>query len=292
MGIERLRQYDLQRFKIDALAVISEASMVPLCKKYRIDYLEHDNIPLGKKKNAGLHAAFSMPWQYLVELGSDDLLRNELLDVYEPLMRQGVPLLGLNNLLFANSANGQAVYFKADGCFSLGRAMSRAMLEPITGRVEVEALTDIITNGVVISTGKRDYLNPVTARELAAANFCKVVGPFTYHLWADHINRGLDNNSNYLLQANGIVPTVVTTPEAYALDIKGPDNIWPFDATLGAPVNVADFLQHVTAAERNAFFALQKNQATADSKRYRVAAIENEGRGNTVLITGQNRDNQ
>ena len=55
MGINRLRKSGL--FPIEAMAVISEESMKPLCKKYGIDYVMYKNEPLGEKKNYGLREA-------------------------------------------------------------------------------------------------------------------------------------------------------------------------------------------------------------------------------------------
>src|SRR6478752_4031551 len=77
MGIDRLRKTGL--FPIEAFAVISEESMIPLCEKYNIDYCFYKNEPLGEKKNFGLTEAYKKEWDYLVEIGSDDLLKNEYL---------------------------------------------------------------------------------------------------------------------------------------------------------------------------------------------------------------------
>ena len=262
-GIARLRAYDPQRFQVEALAVISEPSMRALCKQYNIHYIEHENLPLGKKKNAGLHAAFQHQWDYLIELGSDDLISNQLLEVYEPLMKKAVPHISLNQLVFVDSETGQGIYFKSDGCFGLGRAFSREMLQQVCGRVEVEAIEPLFTNGVVIPKGQRDYIYPHTAIELAAAGFCKITGSFTYHLWPDHINRGMDNSSNYLLQAHGIQPYIVTAAEPLAIDIKGKENIWPFDASIGVPYPITAFLSRVSEQERKTFFSICNQKAKA-----------------------------
>jgi hypothetical protein len=78
MGIDRLRQQG--KHEIDALAVISEDEMIPLCEKYGIRWVMHENFPLGRKKNFGLKEAMKLDFDYLVEIGSDDLLKNEFLD--------------------------------------------------------------------------------------------------------------------------------------------------------------------------------------------------------------------
>lgn len=72
MGIDRLRGEE--GFKIEALAVISENSMIPLCEKYGVHYVMAENKPVGRKKNIGLQEAKKFDFDYLMELGSDDLV--------------------------------------------------------------------------------------------------------------------------------------------------------------------------------------------------------------------------
>src|SRR5688572_25004201 len=81
MGLNRLRQHP--DFDIQVLAVASEPEMLPLCEKYNVHVVTHTNLPLGKKKNFGLQAARSFKFDYLLEIGSDTLVLNELLDKYK-----------------------------------------------------------------------------------------------------------------------------------------------------------------------------------------------------------------
>ncbi len=99
MGINRLKRSGL--YHIDSLVVISEQSMVPLCKKHGIDYVFYKNEPLGEKKNFGLTQAFKKSWDYLIELGSDDLLKNELFEIYRPYLGNR-ELLGICNFAYIN----------------------------------------------------------------------------------------------------------------------------------------------------------------------------------------------
>lgn len=78
MGINRLRG----SFNVDAFAVISEDSMIPLCDKYNIKYCMYKNLPLGEKKNYGVSQALKLEWDYLLEIGSDTLVKDQLLRTY------------------------------------------------------------------------------------------------------------------------------------------------------------------------------------------------------------------
>lgn len=124
MGIDRLRKSGLS--PIEAFAVISEESMVPLCKKYSIDFVMHDNQPLGAKKNFGLKAAMQKEWDYMIEIGSDDLLKNEFLKLY-PFERD---VYGLQDFIMMDSETGNCRRLKhRDGAFGVGRAISRGAIE-------------------------------------------------------------------------------------------------------------------------------------------------------------------
>lgn len=124
MGIDRLRKSGLS--PIEAFAVISEESMKPLCKKYSIDYVMHKNEPLGEKKNAGLTAALQKEFDYLVEIGSDDLLKNEFLTLY-PFERD---VYGLQDFIMLDSETGECRRLThRDGAYGVGRAISRRAIE-------------------------------------------------------------------------------------------------------------------------------------------------------------------
>lgn len=100
MGIARLRGLGIH--EIEAFAVISEEEMIPLCEKYDVKYCMHKNLPIGEKKNHGLREAMSIDFEYMVQIGSDDLLKNEFLSFY-PWDKH---VMGLNDFIIINSETG------------------------------------------------------------------------------------------------------------------------------------------------------------------------------------------
>lgn len=121
MGINRLRNAGL--FSIQAFAVISEESMIPLCEKYNIDYVMHENKPLGKKKNFGLQAALKHDFDYMIETGSDDLIKTDILTLY-PWGEKHI--FGLYDAAMINTATGSCKRLPGNaGMFGAGRAISR-----------------------------------------------------------------------------------------------------------------------------------------------------------------------
>lgn len=128
MGITRLRESGV--FPIEALAVISEESMIPLCEKYNIKHCFYKNEPLGEKLNYGLSQALKLEWDYLIGIGSDDLLKNEILEVYQPYFERH-HCIAMDNILFLNSETGGCRFVKSNSRFGAGKAFSRHSLEKV-----------------------------------------------------------------------------------------------------------------------------------------------------------------
>jgi hypothetical protein len=126
MGLRRL----MKTYDSESLAVISEESMIPLCEKYGIMWMMHENLPIGKKKNAGLKHALNLEWDYVVELGSDDLIKNELIELYKPFFGKD-KFLSVGSVAFINSENGACRWISARSPFGLGRCLHRSVIETV-----------------------------------------------------------------------------------------------------------------------------------------------------------------
>lgn len=108
MGINRLRE----SFDIDAFAVISEEEMKPLCDKYNVKYCMYKNHPLGEKKNYGIGQSLQLEWDYLIEIGSDDLVKDDLIKSYMPFFGHR-PTIGASEFIHLNSKTGECRSFKS-----------------------------------------------------------------------------------------------------------------------------------------------------------------------------------
>ena len=270
MGLNRLMEYDPKRFQCSAFAVISEPEMVPLCKRYGIDYLEYENKPVGMKKNAGLQEVLKKDFDYLIELGSDDLILNELLDCYEPAMKEGRDFIGSRDLLMIDSIDGNCRTLNFDGetAQGLGRCLSKRLLQCFTGNVHVKAHTNIIDDDSVINPGETGFLDIKTVKAYEPMGWCERTGKdVTVHLW-DDINQGLDNNSAGRIMRKGFKFHAVETPEPLMADVKGDDNIWGFNPEIGEKVDVQTFLSKLSQKERSKFF---ENMKVLKAKRVECA---------------------
>lgn len=124
MGINRLRGVGIHQ--IEALAIISEDSMKPVCEKYGIEWCFYKNFPLGEKKNFGLSQALKKDFDYLIEVGSDDVLKNGFLTLYP----WNLDVMGLNDFIILNSEDGNCRRISGRNLlYGTGRAYSRKVVE-------------------------------------------------------------------------------------------------------------------------------------------------------------------
>jgi len=105
-NIRQLMAYDPDRFQIQCFCVYSDDSSPPVLRKYGIDMGYHNNLPVGTKKNAALTAIMeNYDFDYLMEMGSDDVLSPELLEKYEPYFHSGAKFFGIDGCWLYDTAS-------------------------------------------------------------------------------------------------------------------------------------------------------------------------------------------
>lgn len=258
MGINRLRKNS--RLPIETLVVISEESMIPLCNKYDIRWTFYKNDPLGEKKNHGLNEAMKLEWDYLVEIGSDDLIKNELLELYYPFMERGESFFGTKDAVIIDSNNGNCRRLKSDTPYGLGRCISRKVIAEKCYGIDVEANEPIMSSRLSIPTGKIGFVRVEQAEELEKLGRVKILGKSRYKLWRDEINKGLDNASDFFLMKNGIGHKGVETDRPLCIDIKSKDNIWAYNDKVGTAYELNKALEGLSQEEQSMIFALWKRK--------------------------------
>jgi hypothetical protein len=253
MGISRLRNTGL--FQTETLAVISEESMIPLCKKYNIDYCMHENKPLGRKKNYGLTQAFKKEWDYLVELGSDDVLKNEYLELLTKHI-EGNHFLTIDHFSFLNSENGECRNYKTKSSYGLGRVISREALEKYAKGVEFRASVDMVTNHSSINKNEVGFITKSDALSLEKVSYGEIVGEEVYKIWNDSQETGLDNASMFFLHRRGVFGKQIKVDEPVGIDIKSKQNIWAYNPDIGVPADLETVLSGLSEDEKTAIKSL------------------------------------
>lgn len=260
MGLKRLMKHD--KVNASAFAVISEESMIPLCKKYGIEYLMYENIPVGRKKNAGLDEVLKKDFDYMIELGSDDVIQDKLIDHYLPFMEIGEDFFGSRNFCFIDGPMGQCMEWQCDPDPNfnpgLGRCMSKKLLMSMSGKVMVKANVSILSDANVISEGESGFLEPDQAETFSKLGWAEILpNEIKTFMWGN-MNRGLDNDSSARIFSKGYKFKWVETPEPLMADIKSDENIWMFNPELGKPYDLEKFLNGLSKEEKAYYFQLQK----------------------------------
>lgn len=153
-GLNRIRKHP--DYDINVLAVISEEEMIPLCQRFNVNYVMHANWPLGNKKNFGLQACRNYDFDYLMEIGSDDLVMNELLDLYKEYIGKH-DFFGVKDIAYINSEDGHCNRFRSNGNYGAGRMISRAALEKMDFKLwrEDPPLDNCLDNNSTWNLGKK-----------------------------------------------------------------------------------------------------------------------------------------
>lgn len=155
-GIKRMQEHP--DFSIQALAVISEESMIPLCEKYGIAWTMYKNEPLGAKKNAGLQKAKEFDFEYLMEIGSDDLILNELLDQYKPLIDEMEDFFGIRDAAYINTEGGECRRLISKSTYGAGRMISRNALKRMQWRIWADKLSKGLDNNSVFNFNRAGFV--------------------------------------------------------------------------------------------------------------------------------------
>jgi hypothetical protein len=258
LGLSRLREYKKKIFKIIPFAVISEDSMIPLCEKYDIKYTKFENQPLGAKKNHGLNQALKLEWDYLMELNSDDLILNELLDIYKPFLDKGEHYLGLKNFCFMNSPSGDMRQMVNQTVYGIGRCYSREALKKAGKLSGIRIKKTCVTDDGVLKEGEVKDVRPYIAAGLIDGGYAEMING-TLKMWSDTQAVGLDNWSNNRLNDNGYKCNQIFTDKPLAVDIKSTVNIWPWNPDIGIEYNWNIFKEGLSKQEIEKIECLRQN---------------------------------
>lgn len=93
-------------------------------------YCYYKNDPLGQKLNAGVEFALDFNFDYLMNLGSDDLIHPAILALYKPYMEAKEPFFGLNKVYFYDILK-KRLAITVPYVFGAGRMIHRSVLEKI-----------------------------------------------------------------------------------------------------------------------------------------------------------------
>lgn len=231
-GLNRLRKH---RSNIDVLGIISEESYIDRCDKGNIPYTFFENQPLGAKKNHGLKEALKLDWDYLIELNSDDVIKNELLDIYDTMTDD---FLALQNFCFLDSKTLELRQVESKTPYGIGRRYSRRAIEACKV-TKIKVKVSCISAAGPLAEGSEKDVKPYIAESLQKSGYAEIIGE-GIKLWNDEASAGMDNFSRIRLNDFGFEHKQVFTDKPLAVDIKSEINIWAFSSA-GTPYNLDEF---------------------------------------------------
>lgn len=132
-GIKRLIKYSPNRFEIVPFFMISERYYAARLNEEGFDFIMINNNPLGAKKNEGLtYILNNYQFDYMLEIGSDDIIANMYLDIAEPYLKTGIPQMCPSRVYFLDILSGKIASHKTDRIVGLGRFISADALRMVT----------------------------------------------------------------------------------------------------------------------------------------------------------------
>jgi hypothetical protein len=135
--IKVLQEYKPDEFEIELVVVGSKGKCEEQVKPYTKHYIHHTNLPLGKKWNAGLKYCQQLQFDFILILGSDDILSTSGLDVYKRYIDAGYNYIGLKDFYVLNTINKKMNYWsgyegkRAGETVGAGRLIARHLLEQV-----------------------------------------------------------------------------------------------------------------------------------------------------------------
>jgi hypothetical protein len=134
-SIKRLR-YDLNTYI--PVACVSEESDKPMCNKYYIEHFTEPNKPISRKWNRAFGYFRSIGVDYVIILGSDDIISTELLRAIVEQMERGVSLIGINTIYFYSAEGmykGKLARLQSKQILGVAKAIHHSALDPIKWHV-------------------------------------------------------------------------------------------------------------------------------------------------------------
>lgn len=224
-GLKRLINYKPQKYSIQPFFIVSNSADEAIIRKAGYPFLLYKNLPLGEKKNAGLNYALkNFQFDYLMEIGSDDLLTNSYLDFISPELEKGTPLFNLSTCYFYEVGTGEKAVWTTNVVMGAGRCISRKALE-LTQAVEFRFTTSMAGPDVSYQPKTRYYLPIKTATHYQNCAFGNTTGEQSAQLWNNTANSGMDTASMNTLARFGIENQNLETDQVFALDLKSNTNI-------------------------------------------------------------------
>lgn len=246
-GVKALVEYKPEQFNIIPYAVCSTDEDAAVLKEYGIDYAMYSNEYLGAKKNHGLSEALKKyPFDYLLEIGSDDIVAPALLDLYEPYFHKGIKIISVDTCYFINTENADVANWVTDYILGAGRAIHRSVLE-LMWKTKIKWKISMAGPTIVTYPGEIAWVTNKTAEYYKKLGYCESITQGEFSLWDNKKQMGLDTDSLWnIMKTVNASHEQVEINEPYVIDLKSSENIHKFSMFTPTGQPVEDVLKPYT----------------------------------------------
>lgn len=271
-GVKRLVAYDPERFEIIPFAVCSTDEDAAILEEHSINYCMFENTWLGAKKNFGLSRAIQLiDFDYMLEIGSDDLIANKLLDLYEPYLQEGAKLLSLNSCYFIETATGRVAFWESELIIGAGRMIHISVLKEMF-KYEFRFTQSVGGPDIDYRAKQVVMLNEKSARNYEFCNYGIATGNTGFNLWDSEIQSGLDTNSHQIIISETSEKDIqVKTNEPLVIDLKSGHNIHGFENFKHSEMSLFELLKNFSKKEYDMIACLNADNALSNSKQPKKA---------------------
>lgn len=223
-GMNRLNK----EFNLSGTFVTSTAEDFELVRRYaphHFNVIQYENQPVSNKFNHGFFEAMKSDWDYLLIIGSDDLLSNEGLQL---LLDAGRPYVGFGEMHIFGAETHEWRRFKYEEArlIGAGRLIAREALNSFVNRCTTYFRKDQELGGIVYKAHEPFEISVDGAKYLESIGLVKHISkPYNLGLWENGLNRAMDNSSELRLLMKGYTPFKVISDKVHVVDVKTDQNI-------------------------------------------------------------------
>lgn len=180
-SMKRLRDGVGVNFPVVCVSGIEDKKM---CAQYGVTHLVQANRPASEKWDTGLSYLKTLKLDYVLVLGSDDIMSTDLLLSYITEMEKGVDLIAVNEIYVYCSQGdlkGNLIYYKTEKILGVGKCIHARVLNKVNWRgwstttprnwgmdallsrnTNQHIVTTSLLSGVIVDVKSADSLNKFT----------------------------------------------------------------------------------------------------------------------------------
>ena len=138
-NVERMISFDPALYQIEPLYIVSEDWSKDMCIEFGFDWFQHENLPMGRKLNAGLKPVINQPFDWLLTFGSDNFCEPSFLDEYLPYF-ETEQAFGLNLCYAIEESTGKQKEMMIGYAFGAMRCIRWDLVRQMDGQLWPEML--------------------------------------------------------------------------------------------------------------------------------------------------------